>query len=449
MIKGIKGRFSIFIKPIFLLADMIILFFLILAFDIKSQPLFIFPAYISISWILLSFTTGFYDTKRFSKVIQTFALIVKQFLIFGLVLFAFFGFFKQSDLSRIDMARYFLISFVSVTFAKYLLLFLLNKYRKVLGGNFRNVVVVGNNKKTEQLIETFKTRSDFGYKFKKKFCARDEDFSLIECFNYILDNNIDEVYCSVAELSNRQLREIVNFTENNLKVLKFIPDNKDIFTKKLSFDYYGYIPVLSFREIPLDDPINKFVKRGFDIILSLLVLIFILSWLTPLIFILIQLESKGPVFFMQKRNGLDYREFYCYKYRSMKPDSSGKQTTKGDTRVTKVGKFIRKTSIDELPQFINVLKGDMSVVGPRPHMVKHNEDFAQKVDKFMVRHFVKPGITGLAQVSGFRGEIETNKDIVNRVKYDIFYVENWSILLDIKIIILTVLNAVKGEEKAY
>ena len=444
-----NGRFSFFIKPIFLLVDLFILNALIFLFDIKSHPLFVFPIYASVSWIILSITTGFYDTKRFSKVIQTFALIVRHFLIYGLILFAFIGLFKQPELSRRDISSYFLFSFLLVTFAKYLLLFLLNKYRKVLGGNFRNVVVIGNNKKTEQLIETFKTRLDFGYKFRKKFCVRDEDFSLIECFNYILDNKIDEVYCSVAELSNKQLREIVNFTENNLKVLKFIPDNKDIFTKKLSFDYYGYVPVLSFREIPLDDPINKFIKRGFDILLSLLVLIFILSWLTPLIFILIQLESGGPVFFMQKRNGLDYREFYCYKYRSMKPSTSGKQTTKGDARVTRVGKFIRKTSIDELPQFINVLKGNMSVVGPRPHMVKHNEDFAQKVDKFMVRHFVKPGITGLAQVSGFRGEIETNKDIVNRVKYDIFYVENWSVLLDIKIIILTVLNAVKGEEKAY
>lgn len=444
-----SGRYSYYIKPLSLLIDLAILNILISILEILSKPFYVFPLYLTAGWIILSLVTGFYDTKRFAKVTQTLASIIRQFVIFGLILYAFIGFFKQPDMSRLDIARYFLLSFLSISFAKYSLLFLLNKYRKVLGGNFRNVVVVGNNKKTEQLIETFKTRSDFGYKFRKKFCVRDGDFSLKGCFNYILNNDIDEVYCSVAELSNRQLREIVNFTENNLKVLKFIPDNKDIFTKKLSFDYYGYIPVLSFREIPLDDPINKFIKRGFDIMLALVVLVFILSWLTPLIFMLIQFESKGPVFFMQKRNGLDYREFYCYKYRSMKPSTSGQQTTKGDARVTRVGKFIRKTSIDELPQFINVLKGDMSVVGPRPHMVKHNEDFAQKVDKFMVRHFVKPGITGLAQVSGFRGEIETNKDIVNRVKYDIFYVENWSILLDIKIIILTVLNAIKGEEKAY
>ncbi|MFD2563570.1 undecaprenyl-phosphate glucose phosphotransferase [Aquimarina rubra] len=414
-----------------------------------SSSVLLFSVYVSTCWIILSTTTRFYETKRFSKVIQTLSSLLRQFIIFALILFAFIGFFKQPEISRLDLTKYFFMSFLSVSFAKYLLLFLLNKYRKVLGGNFRNVVVIGDNQKTNQLIETFKERSDFGYKFLKKFCVEKENFTLNNCFNYIVENDVDEIYCSVAELTNKQLREIVNFTDNNLKVLKFIPDNKDIFTKKLSFDYYGYIPVLSFREIPLDDPINKFVKRIFDILLSLFVMVFILSWLTPLIFLLIQIESRGPVFFMQKRNGLDYKEFYCYKYRSMKPSTSSRQTTKGDARVTKIGKFIRKTSIDELPQFINVLKGDMSVVGPRPHMVKHNEDFAQKVDKFMVRHFVKPGITGLAQVSGFRGEIETNKDIINRVKYDIFYVENWSLLLDIKIVILTALNAIRGEEKAY
>ncbi|WP_299244511.1 exopolysaccharide biosynthesis polyprenyl glycosylphosphotransferase [uncultured Aquimarina sp.] len=444
-----KRGYSIFIKPIFLLVDLSILNILIFLLNIKSNPTLLFPIYISLSWILVSFVTGFYDTKRFEKVIQTLTSVIRQFLLFALVLYAFIGFFKQPDISRLGLAKYFSFSFLIITFFKYLLLFLLNKYRKNFGGNFRNVVVIGDNKKTNHLIKIFENRQEFGYKFQKKFCVRKDDFEIQKCFDYIVENEIDEIYCSIAELSNKQLRDVVSFTDNNLKVLKFIPDNKDIFTKKLVFNYYGYVPVLSFREIPLDDSINKFVKRSFDIILALAVMVFILSWLTPLLFFLMQLESKGPVFFMQRRNGIDYKEFYCYKYRSMIANTTGNQTIKGDDRVTKIGKFIRKTSIDELPQFINVLKGDMSVVGPRPHMVKHNEDFARKVDKFMVRHFVKPGISGLAQVSGFRGEIETDKDIVNRVKYDIFYIENWSLLLDIKIIFLTILNAIKGEEKAY
>ena len=216
-------------------------------------------------------------------------------------------------------------------------------------------------------------------------------------------------------------------------------------------EYYGYLPILSLRDIPIEDPLNQFIKRAFDIILSIVVIVGILSWLSPILALLIRLESKGPVFFRQKRNGLDYKEFYCYKYRSMRvnPDAHIHQVRKNDVRITKVGKFLRKTSMDELPQFINVLFGEMSVVGPRPHMVSHTHMYAERIDKFMVRHFVKPGITGLAQTSGYRGEVETENDIINRVKYDIFYLENWSLLLDVKIVFQTVFNALKGEDKAY
>ena len=154
---------------------------------------------------------------------------------------------------------------------------------------------------------------------------------------------------------------------------------------------------------------------------------------------------------MQMRNGLNYKEFNCYKFRSMRLNEIAdlEQVSKNDPRITKIGRFMRKTSIDELPQFFNVFLGEMSVVGPRPHMVSHTEMYARKVDKFMVRHFIKPGITGLAQTNGFRGEVENDQDIIYRVKYDIFYMENWSLLLDLKIILMTLVNAIKGEEKAY
>ena len=243
----------------------------------------------------------------------------------------------------------------------------------------------------------------------------------------------------------------INFADNNLIALKFIPDNKNIFAKKLKFEYYDYIPVLSLRDIPLHSPINAFIKRSFDIVFSLVVILGLLSWLTPLLAIIITLESKGPVFFRQTRNGIDNREFYCYKFRSMAPNTYADHisATKNDMRVTKVGKFIRRTSIDELPQFYNVLFGTMSVVGPRPHMVKHTNEYSDRINKYMVRHFVKPGITGLAQVRGYRGEIEKHADIQNRIKFDVFYIENWSLFLDLKIILQTVINAFKGEAKAY
>ena len=180
-------------------------------------------------------------------------------------------------------------------------------------------------------------------------------------------------------------------------------------------------------------------------------LVFILSWLIPIISLLIKKESKGPIFFKQIRNGINYEEFYCFKFRSMlvNDDAHEKQATKGDSRVTNFGKFLRMSSLDEMPQFINVLLGDMSVVGPRPHMIKENDKYYKTVDKYMLRHVIKPGITGLAQVSGFRGEVQKDSDIINRIKFDIFYLENWSVLLDIKIIFRTIINLIKGEEKAY
>jgi putative colanic acid biosynthesis UDP-glucose lipid carrier transferase len=196
---------------------------------------------------------------------------------------------------------------------------------------------------------------------------------------------------------------------------------------------------------------NKIIKRIFDIAFSLIIIIGLLSWLTPILAIIIRLDSKGSLFFVQKRNGLNSTEFKCFKFRSMEINELAdiEQVSKNDARITRVGKFIRKTSIDELPQFFNVLFGDMSVVGPRPHMVSHTNMYAERIDKFMVRHFIKPGITGLAQTKGFRGEVETDKDIINRVRYDIFYIEKWSLLLDLKIIFKTIHNTLQGDKKAY
>ena len=446
-----QGRYSKFIKPLFLIIDLSIINVSVLFFDTNITNTNFFIAYISLLWLLISIKNQFYEVQRHSRVIQIVTLLFRQIILFALILYAFIGIFKQPNISRLSLGYYLLSVFVLITFFKFFTFFLLSKYRTLLGGNLRRVVVIGRNEKTRQLIHTFNTRLEFGYKFKKQFCTNDDTFTIEKCIAYVLENNIDEIYSSVAELSNKQINKLIDFADNNLRQLKFIPDNKDIFSKKLRYDYYDYVPVLSFREIPLQDPINKFVKRTFDVVFSILVIIFILSWLTPLIAILIKMESRGPVFFKQSRNGFNYKEFDCYKFRSMTPNKDAHlyQATRGDQRVTKVGKFIRKTSIDELPQFYNVLFGDMSVVGPRPHMVSHTSMYAKKIDKFMVRHFVKPGITGLAQISGFRGEVETDKDIIGRVKYDIFYIENWSILLDLRIMFKTFLNAIKGEDKAY
>jgi len=406
--------------------------------------------FVSIAWIIMSTRTKFYEIYRFTHVAKILQLVGKQAVYFGLVVFAFFGFYNELEQEPSTVVYYVLSTMGIIALVKLAIFFMLKRYRRFLGGNSRRVVIVGLNQKTDKLRQFFADRPEYGYQLMQTFDLS-EGRDLDACFDYINDNHIDEIYSSVAELDNESMARLIDFADNNLKILKFLPDNKEIYTKRLDFTYYGVLPIISLRKIPIDEPFNKFIKRAFDVVLALIVIVGILSWLTPILAIIIKFESRGPVFFKQKRNGLDYQEFYCYKFRSMRPNPMAHlhQVKKGDERITKVGRIIRKTSIDELPQFINVLKGEMSVVGPRPHMVSHTHMYAERIDKFMVRHFIKPGITGLAQVSGYRGEVETENDIINRVKYDIFYLENWSLFLDLKVVFQTVYNALRGEEKAY
>ena len=445
------GRYSGYLRPISYLIDLSIINGVAILYLLEGKDPLIFSIFISVGWVLLAIYSKFYEVYRYTRPVNILALVVKQFILFLLLVFAFSGLYHELNIYPRPIVKYTLLCSLLITVSKFTIYYLLQKYRVSFGGNYRSTVILGANKKTLALENFFNKNPEYGYLHQKTFNFKNKEHTLSDCFDYVLNERIDEIYCSISELTNSQIAEIVDFADNNLKILKFIPDSKEIYSKRLRYEYYDYIPVLTLRTIPLEDSANMVIKRGFDILFSSIVIVFVLSWLTPLIAILIKLESKGPVFFKQSRNGFNYKEFDCYKFRSMTPnkDANLYQATRGDQRVTKVGKFIRKTSIDELPQFFNVLFGDMSVVGPRPHMVSHTNMYAKKIDKFMVRHFVKPGITGLAQISGFRGEVETDKDIIGRVKYDIFYIENWSLLLDIKIIVQTFINAIKGEDKAY
>lgn len=445
-----KSRNSDFIKPFSYLIDLVIINGSIFLFNIIPSSNYILIAYLSAFWLIISFKNDFYSVQRYTRIQQIITLIVIQFVFFALTFYAFIGFFEQPGINRVDLLNYFMFNLLAVSFFKFLLYFLLNKYRSTQLGNYRTVVVIGSTDKVRQLIDIFNNKLHYGFKFRKQFILKDDDFSLQKCFKYINENDIDEIYASVAELSNKRINKIIDFADNNLKELKFIPDNKDIYSKKLKYEYYDYIPIISLRNIPIEEPINKLLKRSFDIITSLLIIFFILSWLIPILGLLIVLESRGPIFFRQDRPGIKEKGFGCYKFRSMTINSTTENSaSRNDPRVTRIGKFIRKTSIDELPQFFNVLLGEMSVVGPRPHLWKQNQMYGTTISKYMVRYFVKPGITGLAQIKGYRGEIETKEDIVNRTKYDIFYIENWSILMDFNIVVQTAVNMIKGEDKAY
>lgn len=455
MIFSGRGRYSKYLRPISMLLDILAISALFpIFFNKLGIDIFVFGSYQVICWLLIGYFTGFYEVYRYTTPVQILAKLVKQGILLLLVVIAFFPFYKLALFSGQAIAEYMVTATITVACLKFLLFYYLKRYRIVTGSNYRNAIIIGYTAESIRLKELFEARTDYGYRFLGYFSDKKTNQyikgKLEEVEAFAVENNIDDIYCSLTEITNTQLKELVAFADLNDKVIKFIPDTKDIFTKNLKIDYYEFFPVLSLRKTPLHEPLAQIVKRLFDIFFSIAVMVFILSWLTPLLALLIKLESKGPVFFKQSRPGINEQEFFCYKFRSMQLNETTEQSVvKNDPRVTRIGKFIRKTSIDEMPQFLNVLIGEMSVVGPRPHLWSQNNLYSTRIKKYIIRHYVKPGITGLAQVRGFRGEISTDEDMINRIKYDVFYIENWSLLLDLKIIVQTVVNIFKGDEKAY
>ena len=442
------GRYSGYIRPFSYVMDLIILnvlAFYILPFHANT---ILYSFFISTAWIFIAAYLGFYEVYRYTKAIAILNCSLKQLILFTLFCLALeLNYSELGNQKRVVLFT--VISLFLIVCLKLFIFYFLKKYRVWYGANFRTVVLLGKSNNINPLKSFFTDNPDYGYKLVQEFTLNGTNVD--DCLSFVLENKIDEIYCATADLTDKQIREVMNFSDNNLKTLKFIPDEKQILSGNVKFEYYDYIPVIPSRNILQDESLNKLIKRTFDILFSSIVILGFLSWFVPIMAIIIKLDSKGPVFFKQKRNGLNYKEFNCFKFRSMKLNDKADVdlASKNDVRITKVGKFIRKTSIDELPQFFNVFLGEMSVVGPRPQMVSINNFYAMNVDKFMARHFVKPGITGLAQIKGCRGEVETDEDIINRVKYDIFYMENWSILLDIEIIFETIIKLIKGDEKAF
>ena len=450
MIRKATHRYSFLLLPLIYLLDGLLILLFVSNFQFDRPWLFV-GGFISL-WFVISYFTKFYEVYRNTKPAEIISKTLKQVFIFDLSVVTVFHFLSIQFPHR-TLLKYLLILNILLLLFKFLIYVLLKLYR-AKGGNIRLYTIVGFNDETQQFKKILDVRKDYGYVFDSYF-GKGNDKNIEGTYDdlqaYLKANPVDVIFCSLKECSDEQIKEIIVFAEDNFINVKFIPDNKEILGKALKIDYFDYFPVLSMSKSPLDKPINQILKRTFDVIFSLFIIVFVLSWLTPLLAVLIKMESKGPVFFKQKRNGINYKIFECYKYRSMRPNQLAdlKQVSKGDNRITKIGRWLRKTSIDELPQFINVLKGEMSVVGPRPHMVNENERFLKRIDRFMRRHYVKPGITGLAQVKGYRGEVETDEDIINRLKYDLHYIENWSFWFDIKIVLLTIYNVLRGEDKAY
>lgn len=326
-------------------------------------------------------------------------------------------------------------------------------YRK-FGFNYRSFAIIGHGKLSEELVRFFKGHPEYGFNYLGYFNQQKsgEGFlgSVDELSTYLKTNRIDEIYCVPPYLHETLLNRIIRLGEKHFISVKIVSDGNQFQGKALDVQLYGDIPVLEATTFPMERKKNRINKRIFDVLFSLGVLL-MLSWLFPLIALAIKLETAGPVFFIQRRSGQGNNKFWCLKFRTMymNEEADKIQATKNDVRVTKVGAFLRRTSLDELPQFFNVLLGNMSVVGPRPYMIHHTQLYSQQMERFMARYFVKPGITGLAQCKGYRGEIKTREALKNRLKLDNFYISKWSIFFDISIVLKTIMVVIRGDEKAY
>ena len=311
--------------------------------------------------------------------------------------------------------------------------------------------ILGHNQAGQKLAKYFITNQNM-YTFEGFFEEGLETAGIEQYIQLAAAHNIREIYSTVIP-GKQQLSRLMEIADDNCIRVKFIPDSLGgLHSEDYHIEYMDTIPVISMRPDPLSQRIsNRVQKRIFDIAFSTLVILLILSWLTPLLCLLIKLDSKGPIFFKQRRSGRDNRPFWCYKFRSMRTNDACDhlQASRNDPRVTRLGAFLRKSNLDEMPQFFNVFMGQMSVVGPRPHMLKHTEEYRAIIRKYMARQFLQPGITGWAQVNGYRGETKTPEMMAKRVEYDLFYMENWSLVMDIRIICLTVLNLVRGDKNAF
>ena len=335
------------------------------------------------------------------------------------------------------------------------------KYTRQYGHNARTVAIVGSKDNALEVYHEMVDNDNTGYRILGFFTNHTEQKlpgnapflgKVDDVLEWLRKHHVDEVYCCLS--TDRYLEEIfpiMDFCENHFVRFFYVPNLRNYMKRTMNLELLGNVPILYIREEPLSQASNRFIKRTFDIVVSALFLSTLFPFVCLFVTIGTKLTSKGPVFFRQERNGENGKVFKCIKFRSMRvnADADRLQATKDDPRKTKFGNFLRKSSIDELPQFVNVLKGEMSIVGPRPHMLQHTEQYSKLISKYMVRHWIKPGITGWAQVTGYRGETHELSQMEGRVKRDIWYLENWSLLLDIRIIFMTVWNAVRQDEQAY
>lgn len=406
----------------------------------------------NITWFFLLLTTNPY---RISSVTQ-FNLIFKSHFSFlfvhALTVVSLILFFDKSYQTSQILLLYAI--FIPVVFLWRLLFFYFIRSIRNRPAGSVPYVIVGHGELAQDVRRSFQFHPEYGYKFMgyvNTGAAQADSIPLEEIQKFSLENKIQEIYCCLQEISQTELKKLIDFGLDHFVKVNLVSDNREFYQKGIELEKYGQIPVINAAAVPLDDPFNQVVKRIFDIVFTLILTFTVLIWLIPVIMILIKLDSKGPAIYKQLRAGKGNKPFMCLKFRSMVTEKDDKfvQAKQNDPRVTRIGKILRKTSLDEFPQFFNVLKGEMSVIGPRPHPLKLNDDYALLVRKLNSRHYVKPGVSGLAQCMGYRGETKNVLEMKHRITLDRFYVENWSLLFDIRIIFKTVMSLTKIADKAF
>jgi putative colanic acid biosynthesis UDP-glucose lipid carrier transferase len=415
----------------------------------------IFCLFSNIVWMICAYASAMYVNKRLSNFRRLASRTLGAFIFFN----CFLWLFASTSLHQITnsyilfdqcgFAFFLLFSRISyILFMSYL--FKTDEHRK-------KIAFIGCNKHVKTLIDHFRESRKstiIAGVFDDKY-QPDQGIPLLgsikDCVSYAKANKITEIYSTLSPKRYPSLHNLANSAEKSFIKFKFVPDLTEFSGNKCQVDFIEDTAVISLRNEPLADISGQIKKRAFDVAISSLVLLFILSWLIPILAILIKFDSKGPVFFTQLRSGKNNIPFKVFKLRTLREnvDADNLQVTRGDGRITKLGRFLRKTNLDELPQFFNVLAGDMSIVGSRPHMLKHTTEYSQLYDNYMLRHYTKPGITGWAQVNGYRGEIKEPNQLRKRVEHDIWYTENWNIWLDFKIVALTAIKTLCGDENAF
>ena len=457
-----KKRFYFFFPILFILVDLSVVSIALLTTQKVigiSYPLGSYTIetsfFILLSWTSLSLLGKDFKIGRPSGYEKSVTKGFKTIAAF-LALFSFFVIFSNQEIVSRTFVLYFAgFLFLFIPIERVIVHLIVNKYRK-WGGNYRNAIIIGYDKLGFSLFDAINENKNLGIRCTGFYGSSTQivtKYPLKGNLKDFLNSNLEKVdFVYVSEnIVREELNQIIELSDASFTKVKLLPHFKTDFLKSYTLKLIDNINIIDVNHLPLDHTFNRFLKRSFDVLFSSMMLLFVLSWLYPIIALAIFLESRGPILFKQYRNGKNNEVFRCLKFRTMylNEEADQKWATKNDHRITYFGAILRRTSLDELPQLINVLIGNMTIVGPRPLPVKLNEQYINQIKSYSQRHTFKPGITGLAQALGHRGEIKDLRAIKNRVTLDRFYLNNWSVFLDVKIIFITFFELIKGQDTAY